>query len=64
MKKYRKINIKILVPFVILMVVVAVVFGELVYWISYSRSVDSANSLLNVCGQYIADNIQAEPTKK
>ena len=62
-KKYRSINLRISVQYLVLLLIVAVVVGGIVYHISYSRSLKSAKSLMSICGYYSADIIDAERMK-
>ncbi len=59
-KKYRSINFRISLQFLILLAIVELVVGGIVYKISYSRAVFSSQSLLSVCGRYSSDIIDAE----
>ena len=57
MKKYRQLNVKISFLFLVLLILVALLVGESVYHLSYSRSIESNKDLLTVCGMYSADII-------
>ena len=63
MKKYRSINLRISVQYLVLLAIVSVVVGGIVYNVSYNRSIRGAKSLMSVCGYYSADIIDAERVK-
>ncbi len=63
MKKYTSINFRISLQFLILLAIAELIVGGIVFHISYSRSVLSAQSLLLVCGRYSSDIIDTEKAK-
>lgn len=64
MKKYLSIKFRISFQFLILLAIIALVVGDIVYNISYSRSISSAKSLLTVCGRYSSDIINTDNVGK
>ena len=59
MKKYRKLNVKIGVFFLILVILVAIGMGALVYNVNYSGAMEFSTTQLIKYGNYINDSIDS-----
>ena len=63
MKKYSKLNIKLSLFFVVLVLLIAIGLGEIVYYISYNNSQTFCYERLERCGGYIERIIDADLIK-
>lgn len=64
MKKYHKLDVKLSYFFLILLLIVAVLVGNLVYFINYKNTVDYSKQLMARCGKYVDETIDAEMAQK
>ncbi len=64
MKKYHKLDVKLSYFFLILLLLVAVLIGNLTYLVSYRHTVDYSKHLMRRCGQYVDETIDSGLAQK
>ncbi len=62
-KKYRKLDVKLSYFFIILILLIALVVGNLVYFINYNNTVNYSKSLMARCGRYVNEIVSARMVK-
>ena len=63
MKKYRKLNVKISLFFVVLVILIAIGLGEIIFRVNYNNALSLCNDRLERCGAIIEKIIDADVIK-
>ena len=63
MKKYHKLNVKISLIFLVLVVIVAVGVGRLLYNINFTNSINFSRTMLERCAVYVDSLVDADNVK-